>query len=160
MTATEAIAFVRQHGVVLVSANGAVPRLTEAIAGESIKGSWWAHPKSHHIFAILQAVTDLEDTVGGRLVGGKLTLVHRRLWPALVRVADQFPATRMAKVREEHTPSGHHVSREVPFPKWVPTEVKEQAKDIGEQEAFTALGPRTLLSEPSLKGPRRKRRAR
>jgi len=65
----------------------------------------------------------------------------------------------MAKVREEHTPSGHHVSREVPFPKWVPTEVKEQAKGIGEQEALTALGPWTLLPNPSLKGARRKGRA-
>ena len=53
MTAAGAIAFVRQHGVVLVSAQGAVPRLTEAIVGEPVKGSWWAHPKSHHIFAIL-----------------------------------------------------------------------------------------------------------
>src|SRR2546422_875389 len=118
-TAAEEIAFARQHGVVLASAKGAVPRLPEAIAGEPIKGSWWAHPNSHHIFAILQAVTDSEDILVCRLVDGKLTLVHRRLWPALVRVADRFSATRIAKVREEHTPSGHHVSREVPFPKWV-----------------------------------------
>src|SRR5258706_4539312 len=160
MTAAEAIAFVRQDGVVLASAQGAVPRLTEAITGEPIKGSWWAHAKSHHIFATLQAVTDSEDILVCRLVGGKLTLVHRRLWPALVRVADRFPAARTAKVREEHTPSGHHVSRKVPFPKWVPTEVKEQAKSLGEQQALTALGPWTLLSEPSLKGTRRERHAR
>jgi hypothetical protein len=51
------------------------------------------------------------------------------------------------------------VSREVPFPKWVPTEVKEQAKGIAEQEALTALGDWTLLRNPSLKGTRRKRRA-
>ena len=159
MTAAEAIAFVRQHGVVLASAKGAAPRLTEAIAGEPIKGSWWAHPKSHHIFAILQAVTDSEDILVCRLVDGKLTLVHRRLWPALVRVADRFSATRIAKVREEHTLSGHHVSRQVPFPKWVPTEVKEQAKGIGEQEALTALGPWMLLPNPSLEATRRKRRA-
>src|SRR3977135_2572067 len=133
MTAAEAIAFVREHGVALVSAKGAVPRLTEAIVGELIKGSWWAHPKSHHIFAILQAVTDSVDILVCRLVDGKLTLVHRRLWPALVRVADRFPAARIAKCRDEHPPSGHHVSRAVPFPKWVPTEVKEQAKGIGEQ---------------------------
>src|SRR5258707_2930047 len=98
MTATEAIAFVRQHGVVLVSANGAVPRLTEAIAGESIKGSWWAHPKSHQIFAILHAVTDSEDMLVCRLVDGKLTLGHRRRWPALVRGANRFSATQIAKV--------------------------------------------------------------
>ncbi len=160
MTAAEAIAFVRQHGVVLASAKGVVPRLTEVIVDEPIKGSWWAHPKGHQIFAILQAVTDSEDILVCRLVDGKLTLVHRRLWPALVRVADRFSATQIAKVREEHTPSGHHVSREVPYPKWVPTEVKEQAKGIGEEEALTALGRWTLLHNPSLKRTRRKRRAR
>src|SRR5260221_1009960 len=101
MTAAEAIAFVRNHGIVLVSAKGVVPRLTEAIAGEPIKGSWWAHPKSHHIFAILQAVTESEDILVCRLVDGKLTLVHRRLSPALGRVAARFPATRVAKVRDE-----------------------------------------------------------
>jgi hypothetical protein len=152
MTAAKALAFVKQHGVVLVSGKGAVPRLTEAIVGEPIEGSWWAHPKSHHIFATLQAVTGSKDILVCRLVDGKLTLVHRRLWPALVRVAGRFPATRIAKVREEHTPSGHHVSREVPFPKWVPAEVKEQAKGIAEQDALSALGEWTRLPSPSLKG--------
>ena len=60
-TAEEALAFIRGHGVVLVSAKGTVPRLTEAIIGEPIKGSWWAHAQSHRIFAILQAVTDSEQ---------------------------------------------------------------------------------------------------
>ena len=159
MTAEEALAFVREHGVVLASAKGAVPRLTEVIVDEPIKGSWWAHPKSHQIFAILQAVTDSEDILVCRLVDGKVTLVHRRLWPALVRVAERFSPTQIAQVREAHTPSGHHVSREVPFPKWVPTEVKEQAMGIGEQEALIALGSWALLTNPSLKGTRRKRRA-
>nr|AIA16138.1 Unknown Function [uncultured bacterium] len=158
MTPEEAMVFVRQHGVVLVSAKGAVPRLTEAIAGEPIKGSWWAHPKSHQIFAILQAVTDSKDILVCRLVEGKVTLVHRRLWPALVRVAERFSPTQIARVREEHTPSGHHVSREIPFPKWVPAEVREHAKSIGEQEALIALGPWALLPKPSLKDTRRKRR--
>ena len=158
MTPEEAMVFVRQHGVVLVSAKGAVPRLTEVIAGEPIKGSWWAHPKSHQIFAILQAVTDSKEILVCRLVEGKVTLVHRRLWPALVRVAERFSPTQIAQVREEHTPSGHHVSREVPFPKWVPVEVTEQAKSIDEQEALIALGPWTLLPKPSLKGTRRKPR--
>src|ERR1700674_3443868 len=37
----EALAFVRDHGVVLVSGKGPAPRLTEFISGEPIKGSWW-----------------------------------------------------------------------------------------------------------------------
>jgi hypothetical protein len=159
MTADGAVAFVRQHGVVLASAKGAVPRLTEVIVDEPIKGSWWAHPKSHQIFSILQAVTNSKDILVCRLVDGKVTLVHRRLWPALVRVAARFSPTRIAQVREEHTPSGHHVSGEVPFPKWVPAEVIEQAKDISEREALIALGPWTRLPNPSPKGTRRKRRA-
>ena len=159
MTIEEAMAFIRQHGVVLASAKGVVPRLAEVIVDEPIKGSWWAHPKSHQIFAILQAVTDSEDILVCRLVDGKVTLVHRRLWPALVRAAGRFSPTRIAQVREEHTPSGHHVSREVPFPNWVPADVREQAKNIGEQEALIALGSWTLLPNPSLKGTRRKRPA-
>src|SRR5260221_7244204 len=119
MNAEDAMAFVRQHGVVLASAKGAVPRLTEMLVGEPIKGSWWAHPKSHQIFAILQAVTDSGDILVCRLVDGKVTLVHRRLWPALVRAAGRFPPTRIARVREEHTPSGRHMSHEIAFPKWV-----------------------------------------
>jgi len=158
VTAEQALVFVREHGVVLASAKGAVPRLTEVIAGQPIKGSWWAHPKGHQIFAILQAVTDSKDILVCRLIHGRVTLVHRRLWPALVRAAGRFSPARIAQVREAHTPSGKHVSREVPFPKWVPSEVKKQAKGIGEQEALMALGPWTLLPDPSLKGTRRKRR--
>ena len=76
----EALAFVG-HGVVLVRR---APFLAaEAIVGEPIKGSWWAHPQSHHIFAVLTAVTESEQVLVCRLVDGKVTLVHRRLWPRL-----------------------------------------------------------------------------
>ena len=102
-TAEEAMAFVREHGVVLMSAKGAVPRLTEAIIGEPIKGSWWAHPRSHHIFAVLTAVTDSEQVLVCRLIDGKVTLVHRRLWPSLVRLASRFAPEQLAKV-----PAGAH----------------------------------------------------
>ena len=140
MTTAEALAFVEERGVVLVSARGPVPRLTEAIAGEPIKGSWWGHPKSHQIWTILEAVTESEDVLVCRLVNGKMTLVHRRLWPALVRVATRFPPDQIAKVRQKHTASGHHVNEEVLFPRWVPAEVLKQAKSIGEEEAIAALG--------------------
>jgi len=140
MTAAEALAFVEEHGVVLVSATGQVPRLTEVIAGGPIKGSWWGHPKSHQIFAILEAVTESESVLVCRLVNGKITLVHRRLWPALVRVAARFPPNRISKVSQEHTASGRHVNKEVPFPRWVPAEVKKQARSISEAEAIAALG--------------------
>jgi hypothetical protein len=140
MKVKEAIAFVQKYGVVLSSAKGPVPRLTEAISGEPIKGSWWAHPKSRQIFRVLQAVTDSDDVLVCRLVNGKITFVHRRLWPALVRLAKQFPSNRIAQLHEEHTESGRHITREVPFPEWVPADVLEQARRISDTEAFAALG--------------------
>jgi hypothetical protein len=159
MTAEEAMAFVREQGVVLVSGKGAVPRLTEAIVGEPIKGSWWAHPRSHQIFAILQAVTHSKEILVCRLVDGKITLVHRRLWPALVRMAGRFQPDRLAQVREQHLPSGRHVTELVPFSKWVPAEVRKEAEGISEPEALAALGPWTLVPDPASKQTRRKRRA-
>lgn len=132
----EALAFVREHGVVLASARGAAPRLTEAIIGEPIKGSWWAHPKSREIYGVLKAVSESEEVLVCRLIDGKITLVHRRLWPALVRLAKHFPTGQLAQVQDEHTPSGRHASREVAFPRWVPSGVAEQARTIGEEEAL------------------------
>jgi len=139
MTADEAASFIEKHGVVLASAKGPVPRLAEAIVGEPIRGSWWAHPGSRHIFAILQSVADSKDVLVCRLVNGKVTLVHRRLWPALARVAARFPSDRVSQVHEEHTAPGRHVSREVPFPRWVPPGVAERAAAMSEKEALDAL---------------------
>ena len=139
-TAEEALAFVRKHGVVLASAKGDAPRLTDAIVGEAIKGSWWAHPKSHDIYAILGAVTDSDQVLVCRLIDGKVTLVHRRFWPFLVRLAKRFAPEQLAQVREEHTPSGRHVSHVVPFPQWVPAEISAQANAIDEQQALAIFG--------------------
>jgi len=147
MTIDQAKSFVQKHGVVLVSGKGPVPRLTEAIASEPIAGSWWSHPKARGIFAVLQAVVESRDILVCRLVGAKVTLVHRRLWPALVRVAARFPKNHVAQVRERHTASGRHANREVPFPKWVPVEVRDLAKAMSDEEALDALGPWTALPE-------------
>jgi hypothetical protein len=89
-------------------------------------------------------------------VEGKVTFVHRRLWPALVRLAKRFPPERIGQVHDEHTPAGHHVNREIPFPYWVPAEVKAQAEDIGEQEALVALGTWVVAAETPTKRTRRK----
>ncbi len=141
MTAADALGFIRKHGVVLVSARGPAPKLVDFIAAEPVKGSWWAHPKSRLIFAILETAADSPEILACRLIDGKTTFVHRRLWPALVRAAGNFPAGRLAKVRQEHTPSGRHVNREIAFPKWVPGEILEEARRLTERQALDALGP-------------------
>jgi len=139
MTAREALAFIRKHGVVLESARGPVPSLAQVIAGEPVRGSWWSHPKSREIFAVTRAVRDSDDVLVCRLIDGKITFVHRRLWPALVRVADRLPSVRLSQLREGHTRSGRHVTREVPFPDWVPSNVRTVARSLSEAAALAAF---------------------
>jgi len=135
-----ALAFIESHGVVLASARGAAPRLIDAIAGETIVGNWWSHPKANAIYNVLSRASVAPEVLACRLVDGKVTLVHRRLWPALVRLADRFAPERIAQVRNEHTPSGKHVAQHVPFPDWVPADVSREAERLDADDALAALG--------------------
>jgi hypothetical protein len=139
MNADAAMAFVRRHGIVLVSAKGPAPRLTEAIAGEPIKGSWWGHSKGHQIFTVLQKLEDSPDILVCRLIAGRVTFVHRRLWPAIVKLANRFQPDQIAQIRQEHTASGKHVNHLTAYPTWVPAEILEQAKRLTTQEAEALL---------------------
>lgn len=140
MTLRQAAAFARKHGVVLESAAGPVPSLAAAIADTPIHGSWWSHPQSHEIFELTQAIRDREDILVCRLVHGKVTFVHRRLWPALVCAAKRFPSKQLAQIHEVHTRSGRHVTKEVAFPKWVPAEISAEASALSEEDAVKMLG--------------------
>jgi len=140
MTPAEALTFVRTQGVVLESGSGPVPSLASIIAGEPIRGSWWGHARSHEIFALTRAVRDCPDVLVCRLVDGKITYVHRRLWPALVRVAERFPRDRLSQIKEKHTASGRHVKDEVAFPGWASRELASEARQLDEENALGELG--------------------
>ena len=103
------------------------------------EGSWWGHTSGHEIFAVLTRVLSSPDVIATRLVNGKITLIHRRLWPALVRVADRFPGDRLAAVDEEHTALGAHRTTEIPFPEWVPVEDITAASLLTVDDALAQL---------------------
>src|SRR4249919_2131740 len=130
-----------EHGMLLQSARGPLPNVADLVAGEPISGSWWGHPQGHAIFAALQSLDDSPDVVRLRLVNGKVTLVHRRLWPALVRVADRLEAGQLDALHEEHTASGAHRVEEQPFPSWVPDDVLRRAARLSEDDAWGQLPP-------------------
>ena len=134
------IRFVEQHGVVLEGSHGPRPSLAEAIAGEPVHGSWWGHKKGRGIFRATRTVRDCDQILVCRLVSGKITYVHRRLWPAIVRLANSLDKKTLAAIKEEHTPSGAHRLRTISFPRWVPPEVRQAAGNISEEEAHHQLG--------------------
>jgi hypothetical protein len=134
------VVFVKEHGIVLASAKGPVPNLAEAIAGEPIRGSWWSHEKGQAIFRALGELDDSPEVLCFRLIGGKITFVHQRLWPALVRVASTLGAEATTAIRQEHTASGAHRNVRTPFPDWVPSDTATAAKRITDAEAHALLG--------------------
>ena len=140
MNARQALVFVRKHGVVLMAARGPVPSLAEAIAGAPFRGGWWAHPEARRMFRVFETVRESRHVLTCRLVGGKVTFVHRRLWPALVRLASRLPKSGLAAIREEHTAKGWHRTRVTPFPRWVPKEISRKARALDATGAVESLG--------------------
>ena len=134
-----AVAFVESHGIVLESGHGPVPSLAEAIIGTRIRGSWWGHTKRHDIFAAVRAARESSDVLVCRWLDGKVTYIHRRLWPALVRLGDKLDANRLAAIHDEPVDSGGHQVKETPFPDWVPPDVQEAAEGLSEEEAVSRL---------------------
>jgi len=134
------IRFVERHGVVLEGGRGPRPNLAEAIAGEPIRGSWWGHKHGKSIFRATRAVRDCEDILVCRLIDGKITYVHRRLWPAIVRLAKLLDKKHLAAIREAHMPSGAHTVHTVPFPRWVQPGTRRVAERLSESDARAQLG--------------------
>lgn len=154
MNPEEGLAFVKLHGVVLQAARGPVPSLAETIAGGPIRGSWWGHPKGHEIFHVAEAMCESPEVLVCKLVEGKVTYIHRRLWPALVKLAPRFRREQLARVWNEHTRSGAHRSRRILFPAWVPSEVMREAERLSLAEAETILSPWLALSSKGVRGER------
>ena len=119
MNQKEALAFVERHGIVLQAARGPLPNLAETTAGGAIRGSWWGHPKGREIFRAVKTIGASPNVLVCKLFEGKITYVHRRLWPALIKLASRFRKEQLAKVWDEHTRSGTHQSNREPFPNWV-----------------------------------------
>lgn len=145
----QALAFVERHGIVLESArHRSIPSLADAIAEEPIRGSWWSHPRSRSIFAITRAVRAAPQILVCRIVDGKISYVHERLWAALARLADGLPVRHLARVREMHSARGTHHVEETPFPLWLPEKTAKAAQRLSVSAARAALVP--LL--PELRG--------
>ena len=84
--AAEALALLRRRGLVTLTPCGALPSVVETVAGGPVRGSWWAHPRGDAIVAFAGALADSSEVWTTKLVEGKVTFVHRSLWPALLRV--------------------------------------------------------------------------
>ena len=117
-----------------------MPNLVEAVVGGPVRGNWWDHPKGNEIFLLTRAIRASKEILVCRLVRGKVTYVHRRVWAALVRFQGILEQEHLGAIREIHSSSGKHEVKVTPFPDWVPAEVREEANQLTESEAAQQLG--------------------
>lgn len=80
----------------LLQADAQFPSLTGLITGEALKGSWWGHPRGKEIFNLSNDLAEHPDVLVTKLVGGKVTFVHRALWPAVLGVGQARDSWQLA----------------------------------------------------------------
>ncbi|HEV2386209.1 MAG TPA: hypothetical protein VGS20_03035 [Candidatus Acidoferrales bacterium] len=82
----------------LLLADNRLPSVARLVTGEPIRGSWWAHPQSHAIFQASSRLAGHRDVLKAKLIGGKVTFIHRDLWPALYAVGTAREAWQISKL--------------------------------------------------------------
>jgi hypothetical protein len=85
MTAQDLLERLREFDL-LLDTDPKFPSVTGSVAGPDVRGSWWAHPQSHEMFRLGCALRNHPDVLVVKLISGKVTLVHRPLWPAIVAI--------------------------------------------------------------------------
>src|SRR5713226_6050431 len=82
----------------LLQQDALLPNVVAAVAGQPVRGSWWAHPQGHAIYNTLNALAEHPDVLVTRLVQGKVTFVHRRLWGAVLAVGQSQAPWQFARL--------------------------------------------------------------
>jgi hypothetical protein len=118
----------------LVPVTAAVPSLIVGIVGAPVSGSWWSHPQGKQIYAIATGLEESGDALASKLVGGKVTYLHRRLWPALIRVV---------------TDAGWRAARAADLPVAAADllAVVEQSGELGAVEATGVVGGKAAFTK-------------
>src|SRR5260370_36128034 len=75
----------KRYGLLLVS-DPHLPSVVSLVAGEPVRRSWWGHPRGKEMYAVLNQLAAREEGLMSKLVSGKETYVHQRLWSALIGV--------------------------------------------------------------------------
>ena len=81
------VARLRALGLLLLQDPKLASAITVLRGGAVARGSWWSLPEAGELYAALEHAAEHADVLVAKLVAGKVTLIHRRLWPALLAVA-------------------------------------------------------------------------
>jgi len=133
-----------QSSGLLLESDSILPSVAGLVAHEPIRGSWWGHPRGHDIFRATEQLAAHPDVIACRLISGKVTYVHRSLWPALFAVAKSRETWQLSRI----SPSARSLLSKVTREKIVRTDRLpefREAKSKGPGEAARELEKRLLV---------------
>lgn len=84
-------------GLLLLHDRG-LPSFTALVAGSPIQGSWWGHPAGDEIYGLLGEFERRSGSLSAKLVEGKVTYVHPRLWQAFLTLVLHGQPVRARKL--------------------------------------------------------------
>jgi len=90
----------RRVGVLLES-DPRLPSVTGVVVRQPLRGSWWGHPSGPRIWGVLEKFRRRREVLTTKLVSGKVTFVHRRLWPELLAVSTSKEEWQTASLSPE-----------------------------------------------------------
>jgi hypothetical protein len=82
----------------LLQHDSELPSFTTLVAGAPISGSWWGHRLGHEIFRLLGEFQEGLGALSAKIVNGKITYVHPRLWRPFLELALHGQRTRARKL--------------------------------------------------------------
>jgi hypothetical protein len=91
------LAKLKEYGL-LLQTDAKLPNVCALVAGAQVHGSWWAHPLSHEIFRVNCELVEHPDVLVCKLISGKITYVHRPLWPAVVAIGRARESWQMERL--------------------------------------------------------------
>jgi hypothetical protein len=144
----------------LLESDPRLPSICSLITGAPVRGSWWSHPLAHAIFHVSGQLADHADVLITKLISGKVTFVHRKLWPEIFAIGtarepwqtkDLSPAARsMLKMVSEQ---GSLRTDQISWPRPVKGKPGDAARELEQKllihagEFHTATGAHAKLLE-------------
>jgi len=95
-----ALAALRRYGLLLES-DAKLPSVVSLVAGKPIPGSWWGHPSGAAIYREGHRLAERSDVVVAKLLSGKVTYVHQKLWPQLLAIGTSREPWQMSGLSPE-----------------------------------------------------------
>lgn len=85
----------------LLSSDSKFPSVSDLVIGPGVNGPWWSHPNAHEMYRLVCELSSHPDVLTAKLISGKVTLIHRSMWPAVFAIGTAREPWQMSALTKE-----------------------------------------------------------